>query len=130
MARGGKVLTIGLDPRQAKVMFAPELTPEIILKGVSESRARMERLGFEVVDCMIWGAAARETAQAALKSQPFDIVVIGAGLRINPEHLLLFEDIINLVHENAPKARIALHVGPHDIAAAVERVSTRWPPNA
>jgi hypothetical protein len=47
--------------------------------------------------------------------------VIGAGLREPPSRLLLFEQIINLVHALAPQARICFNATPADTAEAVQR---------
>jgi hypothetical protein len=57
----------------------------------------------------------------ALRSSHFDCVVIGAGLRLPPERLLLFEKILNLVHVLAPAARICFNTTPADTAEAVRR---------
>jgi hypothetical protein len=46
--------------------------------------------------------------------------LIGAGLR-DPEQLLLFEKLLNLVHEQAPRARICFNSTPADSAEAVQR---------
>ena len=57
----------------------------------------------------------------ALKAEKFDCVLIGAGLRQPGERLLLFEKIINLVHELAPNARICFNTTPADSVDAVRR---------
>ena len=49
------------------------------------------------------------------------LVMIGAGVRKDDEHFLVFERLINVVHEHAPKARLAFNTGPTDSAAAVQR---------
>jgi hypothetical protein len=65
-----------------------------------------------------------ETAEAVtlshLQAQSFDCVLIGAGLR-DPEQLLLFEKLMNLVHEQAPRARICFNSTPADSAEAIQR---------
>jgi hypothetical protein len=48
-------------------------------------------------------------------------VVIGAGLRVPPAHLMLFEKLINLVHAGAPGARICFNTKPTDTVEAVQR---------
>jgi hypothetical protein len=47
-------------------------------------------------------------------------VMFGAALRAAP-HLLLFERLINLVHELAPRAKICFNSTPADTAEAVQR---------
>ena len=56
-----------------------------------------------------------------LSRKTFDCVLIGAGVRLDPEHFLLFEKLINVVHEYAPKAKICFNTSPGDTAAAVMR---------
>jgi hypothetical protein len=56
-----------------------------------------------------------------LSRKTFDCVLIGAGVRLDPEHFLLFEKLINVVHEHAPTARICFNTNPGDTAAAVMR---------
>lgn len=82
----------------------------------------MHGLGFDVTSCLIDpGETAEAVATKALTLQNFDCVVIGAGLRLPGEHLLLFEKIINLVHRLAPKAGICFNTTPADTAEAVQR---------
>jgi len=48
-------------------------------------------------------------------------VVIGAGIRTIPADFLLFERLVNVVHRNAPGARICFNTKPSDTAEAVQR---------
>jgi hypothetical protein len=59
--------------------------------------------------------------EASLTQHPADIVVIGAGVRVVPEHMLLFERLINLVIRRAPHARICFNTQPNDTVQAVLR---------
>jgi len=52
---------------------------------------------------------------------PYDCVMIGAGVRIVPSNFILFEQMVNVVHEHAPQARICFNQMPADIAEAVKR---------
>jgi hypothetical protein len=47
--------------------------------------------------------------------------MIGAGVRTNPSNLILFEKLINVVHEHAPQAKLCFNQLPSDIAEAVKR---------
>ena len=116
------VLAIGLDPRFADYSTMPQFTPELVRAYIEAEVDRVRRAGFEVSTCLL---APDETAEAdveaLLRSRSFAYVVIGAGLREPPEHLLLFEKIINLVHRLAPGARIAFNTTPADTVEAVQR---------
>lgn len=116
------VLAIGLDPRFADFKMMPQLTPELIRAHIDVEIARMRDLGFHVdVRLIAPGMAAEAEIETALRAKSFACVVIGAGLREVPEHLPLFERIINLVHRFAPHARIAFNTTPADTADAVLR---------
>jgi formylmethanofuran dehydrogenase subunit B len=60
-------------------------------------------------------------AAHVLKSNSFDCVVIGAGLRQPASQLVLFEKIINLVHTLAHTAKICFNTTPADTLEAVQR---------
>jgi hypothetical protein len=48
-------------------------------------------------------------------------VVIGAGLRLPPKSLALFETVVNIIHKAAPHAKIAFNTRPEDTADAAAR---------
>jgi hypothetical protein len=59
--------------------------------------------------------------ERSLKAQAYDCVVIGAGIRLPPRSLSLFEAVINAVHRAAPSAAIAFNTQPEDSADAAAR---------
>jgi hypothetical protein len=116
------VLAIGLDPRFADLSAMPQLTPELIRAYIDAEIARARSLGLAVDVCLIApGEAALAEVEAALRARSFDCVVIGAGLRQPPAHLMLFEKVLNLVHRLAPHASIAFNTTPADTAEAALR---------
>ena len=44
----------------------------------------------------------------------------GAGVRTIDEHFLVFEKLVNAVHQNAPAARIFFNTDPSNTAEAVQ----------
>jgi precorrin-6B methylase 2 len=64
---------------------------------------------------------AGEAQSAALKEKTFDCVLIGAGIRTIPPLFLLFEKLVNVVHEGAPQAKICFNTVPADTAVSVQR---------
>jgi hypothetical protein len=68
-----------------------------------------------------FGNTAGAVVESQLKQQRFDCILIGAGVRTNPSNFLLFEKLINVVHEHAPQARLCFNILPSDTAAAVRR---------
>jgi hypothetical protein len=61
------------------------------------------------------------TCERQLASKSYDCVVIGAGVRLPPRRLALFEAVINAVHKGAPGAAIAFNTRPDDSADAAAR---------
>ena len=61
------------------------------------------------------------TVERQLRSANYDCVVIGAGVRLPPRHLALFEVVINTVRKAAPGAAIAFNTRPDDSADAAAR---------
>jgi len=56
-----------------------------------------------------------------LGSTRYDCVIIGAGVRLPPRGLALFEAVINAVRKAAPGAAIAFNTPPDDSADAAAR---------
>ena len=59
-----------------------------------------------------------------LASANYACVVIGAGVRVPPQSLAVFEAVVNAVHKAAPAAVIAFNTRPEDSADA----AARWLP--
>ena len=117
-----KVLAIGIDPSFVDYMAMPQFTPEMFRSYIEAQIERVRSLGYDVTSCLIdLGETAEAVTSKALRSDQFDCVLIGAGLRQPGERLLLFEKIINLVHQHAPSARICFNSNPADSLEAVQR---------
>ena len=116
------VLAIGLDPVFVDFTAIPQFTPDMFRSFIDTQLDRLRDLSFDAVSCLIdTGETAEAVTTAVLRSASYDCVVIGAGLRLPPERLMLFEKIINLVHALAPNARICFNTTPADTAEAVQR---------
>jgi DNA-binding LacI/PurR family transcriptional regulator len=93
-----------------------------VLAGLESSEDELNRLGYSVQMCLTdFGETAEAVVQSALMKKRFDCILIGAGVRTNPSNLLLFEKLINVVHEHAPQAKLCFNTLPSDTAAAVKR---------
>jgi hypothetical protein len=116
------VLAIGIDPVFVDFSALPQFTPEMFRSYIDAQLERVRGMGYDVTSCLIdLGDTAEAVTAQALKSQAFDCVLIGAGLRQPPERLVLFEKIINLIHRLAPAACICFNTTPADTAEAVQR---------
>jgi hypothetical protein len=118
------ILTIGMQPELVDFSKAPVpgLTAEKVYAGLAEEERRFRELGFEPTRCLIdKGETAEAVAKAALQARSYDVVMIGAGVRAHPDQFLLFEKIINVVHEHAPGSKIAFNTAPTTTVDAVLR---------
>jgi hypothetical protein len=120
-----QVLFVGLDP--ATVDFSdpalpPGMTAEKIHAGIKLALADMAARGWRVESCFINpDETAVPAVQRLLAGDRYDCVVIGAGVRVPPSRLTLFEALINAIHGAAPQAAIAFNTRPEDSGAAAAR---------
>jgi hypothetical protein len=119
------VLVIGLDPTLidfSQPGYAPGMDAAKVLAGLKSSEEELTCLGYSVHMCLTdFGETAEAVVRSQLKQKRFDCVLIGAGVRTNPSNFLLFEKLINVVHEYAPQAKLCFNTLPSDTAAAVKR---------
>jgi hypothetical protein len=116
------VLAIGIDPAFIDFAAFPGFTAEQFRGYIGSQLDRLGAAGYDVTGCLIdLGETAEAVTAKALQAQNFDCVVIGAGLRLPAERLVLFEKILNLVHALAPRARICFNTTPADTTEAVQR---------
>ena len=90
--------------------------------GVKVALKQMVDRGWEADVCYIRpDQTAGPTVERHLASKSYDCVVIGAGVRLPPKRLALFETVINAVHRAAPSSAIAYNTRPDDTADAAGR---------
>ncbi|MGO7091839.1 hypothetical protein AB9E14_27920 [Rhizobium leguminosarum] len=118
-----KVLLIGIDPREVDLsdpFFPADLTHEKISESINQSLAEMKRRGWEPAFCGLHLVSAEADAKAALVEK-WDCIVIGAGMRVPPKNLELFETVVNTIARYAAGTPIAFNTGPLDSADAAAR---------
>jgi hypothetical protein len=117
-----RILLIGLEPTLVDFSSMPDLDAAKIAHGLREQEQRLRDLGFDAAWCLTdLGATAEAVVRAALAANQYDVVLIGAGIRVLPAHFSLFERLINVVHEGAPRAKICFNTRPGDTLEAVLR---------
>ena len=120
-----RVLFVGLDP--ATVDFSdpalpPGMTAEKVHAGVKLALADFGGRGWHSEICFINpDETAVRTVERCLAGDAYDCVVIGAGVRLPPNRLVLFEALVNAIHRAAPQAAIAFNTRPDDSGAAAAR---------
>jgi hypothetical protein len=116
------VLMVGWHPSVVDYAKYPGLTAEGLEAALRADEKKLIDLGFNASIGFIYsGDTATDQLADVLKETTFDVVMIGAGVRKDDEHFLIFEELVNVVHEHAPAARIAFNTGPMDSDAAIQR---------
>ena len=120
-----RVLLLGYDPETVDFSdpaLPPGMTVEKIHAGIAVAMRQFAERGWEADLCLI---RPDETAVPAvtqlLSSNNYDCVVVGAGVRLPPRGMVLFEAVVNAIHKAAPSAAIAFNTRPDDSADAAAR---------
>jgi DNA-binding LacI/PurR family transcriptional regulator len=128
MTKNKAVLVIGLEPTLIDFSHPDyastglHLDATKVLAGLKASEDELTRLGYDVQMCLTdFGETAEAVVRSQLEQKQFDGVLIGAGVRTIPSNFLLFEKLVNVVHEHAPHARMCFNTKPSDTAEAVRR---------
>ena len=123
-----RILLLGYDPET--VDFSDPALPlgmtvEKVHAGIAVALKQFAQRGWEYDVCFIRpDETAGPTVEQLLSSTSYDCVVIGAGVRLPPQRLAIFEAVLNAVHKAAPGAAIAFNTRPEDSAEA----AARWLP--
>jgi hypothetical protein len=120
-----RILLVGYDPETVDYSdpaLPPGMTAEKVHAGIAVAMKHFAERGWEADLGFI---RPDETAVPTLESQlalkNYDCVVIGAGVRLPPRGLAIFEAVVNAVHKFAPGAAIAFNTVPQDSADAAGR---------
>ena len=123
-----RVLLVGYDPETVDFSdpaLPPGMTAEKVRAGITVALTQFSERGWEGdVGFIRPDETAGPTVERQLASKRYDCVVIGAGVRLPPRRLAIFEAVINAVHKAAPAATIAFNTRPDDSADA----AARWMP--
>jgi hypothetical protein len=120
-----RVVLIGFDPATVDYSdpaLPPGMNSEKIQAGVKLALADIAGRGWHAENCFITpDETAVPTIERCLADNVYDCVVIGAGVRLAPSRLGVFEAVVNAVHRAAPRAAIAFNTRPEDSGAAAAR---------
>jgi hypothetical protein len=114
MEKKKSILIVGIDPVLIDFSspdFAQQnLNADLVLSGLHADSERLRGLGYEADSCLTdFGETAEQVVEDKLRTKPYDCVLIGAGIRVIPSSFLLFEKLINVVHANAPHAKLCFN---------------------
>jgi hypothetical protein len=122
MEKKKRVLVIGLEPTLVDYSLIPDMNAEKVMAALKADQVKLNALGYDTQLCLTdLGRTAEAVVLQKLSESAFDCILIGAGVRTVPTHFLLFEKLINVVHQSAPKAKLCFNTKPSDTAEAVQR---------
>ncbi|MEW1722733.1 hypothetical protein [Streptomyces sp. NPDC093109] len=111
------VLIVDHDPHTVTGIDA-----DVLLKALDLEMARFEGLGIDTAAALITTDDATEPALVTqLTDRPWDVVLIGAGIRRPEQSLIQFERVLNLARRYAPQAAIAFDTSTGDGVEAARR---------
>lgn len=120
-----RVLLIGVDTSKITNHSIPGYDPAEIHRLSVIAKDKLVSAGFDAKWCyldILPGGCPLEVLTAELTANQFDCILVGAGLRKRPDKLLLFESLINAVHQFAPNSKICFNEDVHDTEIAVKRM--------
>ena len=119
------VLLVGYDPDTVDYSdpaLPPGMTAPKIHAGVRVALEQMAGRGWEVDVCFIRpDQTAGHEVERQLATKSYQCVIVGAGVRLPPKRLAIFEAVINAIDKAAPTAVIAFNTRPEDSADAAGR---------
>lgn len=117
------VLSIGLHPSAVDYSNYPQLDEATLTARIAAGESALREAGFDIVSCQL--PADPDAAEAALREcaagGEFRVAMIGAGVRMAPEHTLLFERLINVASDLAPGIRFCFNTSPETTVDALRR---------
>jgi hypothetical protein len=118
------VLSIGIHPHSLDYTTLPDDFDEAVLTArIERGNAALREAGFNFVPCLVDAApdAAEQAIRDQLQGAQFGLAMIGGGIRMMPEHTLLFERIVNVLHEASPGIRMCFNTAPDNTVDALRR---------
>ncbi|MFI5768994.1 hypothetical protein ACIA74_10635 [Streptomyces sp. NPDC051658] len=111
------VLVVGYDPQAL-----PGVDAEVVRATLAEEVRRFGELGIEAaMTLVVFDESAGPAIVASLAERPWDVVVVGGGIRKTEQLFPLFEQIVNLIRRHAPGAAIAFNTNAGDSVEAAQR---------
>ncbi|MBC7301565.1 MAG: hypothetical protein H5T78_11475 [Nocardia sp.] len=117
------VLPIGLHPSAVDYARYPLIDEATLTARIAAGESALREAGFAIVSCQV--PADPDAAEAVLREcaagGEFRVAMIGAGVRMAPEHTLLFERLINVAADLTPGIRFCFNDSPETTIDALHR---------
>ncbi len=119
-----RILMIGLHPRALDYSkLPPGLDEATMTERIEAGFGAAVAAGFDAVSCLIGTTpdAAEAEIRATFGRDRFGLVMIGGGIRMNPEYTELFERIINVSNAESPGITFCFNTSPETTLDALRR---------
>ncbi|MFI9509165.1 hypothetical protein [Nocardia sp. NPDC052566] len=117
------LLSIGLHPSALDYSKHPGLDEATLTIRIDAAEATLRAAGFDFVSCRVPADpdAAERKLRESMGGATFQVAMIGAAVRMVPEHTLLFERLVNVLTELAPGIRLCFNTSPESTIDAMRR---------
>jgi hypothetical protein len=120
-----KVLLIGIDPKliDPNLSTATAWDANRVWAAAQDANKRLVELGYELQSCLLDPMGTDESVVSdTLSREKFDCIMVGAGVRVLSQNTILFEKIMNTIHQKAlPSSKICFNTNPADTVEAILR---------
>lgn len=120
-----KVLLIGIDPKliDPNLSTATGWDANRVRAAAQDANKRLVELGYELQSCLLDPRGTDESLVSdTLSREKFDCIMVGAGVRVLSQNTILFEKIMNTIHQKAPpSSKICFNTNPADTIEAILR---------
>lgn len=120
-----KVLLIGIDPKliDPNLSTATGWDANRVRAAAQDANKRLVELGYELQSCLLDPRGTDESVVSdTLSTEKFDCIMVGAGVRVLSQNTILFEKIMNTIHQKAPpSSKICFNTNPADTIEAILR---------
>ena len=120
-----KVLLLGIDSKliDPNISTATGWDANRVRAAAQDANKRLVELGYELQSCLLDPTGTDESVVLdTLSREKFDCIMVGAGVRVLSQNTILFEKIMNTIHQKArPSSKICFNTNPADTAEAILR---------
>lgn len=120
-----KVLLIGIDPKliDPNLSTATGWDANRVRAPAQDANKTLVELGYELQSCLLDPKGTDESVVSdTLSREKFDCIMVGAGVRVLSQNTILFEKIMNTIHQKAlPSSKICFNTNPADTVEAILR---------
>jgi hypothetical protein len=119
------ILSLGLRPSAIDYSRYPGLDEATLTARIAAGEAALREAGFDIVPCQVSADPdeAEQKIRECLAANSVWGVMIGAGLRMAPEHTLLFERLVNLLNHLVPGIVFCFNTSPETTVDALRRLA-------